>query len=72
MSDPGVVQEPEWPTHCPLCGTELSSAVIDFDRTNENRAELQPGEMVAVDYCPNPQCPGKTAGGAAGAGPDRP
>jgi hypothetical protein len=66
MSDPGVVQEPEWPTHCPLCGTELSSAVIDFDRTNENRAELQPGEMVAIDYCPNPRCPGKTAESAAG------
>jgi hypothetical protein len=59
MSDQGVAVEREWPTHCPLCGTELKSAVIDFDRTNENRVELQPGEMVAVDYCPNPTCPGK-------------
>lgn len=47
----------EWPTHCPSCGTELTSAVIDFDQTNETRAELNPGEMVAVDYCPNPTCP---------------
>jgi hypothetical protein len=47
----------EWPTHCPSCGTELASAVIDFDQSNENRAELVAGEMAAVDYCPNPDCP---------------
>ena len=62
MTDQGVPGDPEWPTHCPLCGTELTSAVIDFDTTNENRAEFQPGEMVAVDYCPNPTCPGKGSG----------
>lgn len=49
----------EWPTHCPVCGTELVSAVIDFDKSNVSHAELQPGEMVAVDYCPNPDCPAK-------------
>ena len=32
---------------------------IDFDDSNENRAELNPGEMVAVDYCPNPDCPAR-------------
>ena len=47
----------EWPTHCPSCGTELTSAVIDFDETNEPRAEFNAGEMTAVDYCPNPDCP---------------
>jgi len=47
----------DWPTHCPGCGTELTSAVIDFDQANENRAEFNAGEMVAVDYCPNPACP---------------
>jgi hypothetical protein len=47
----------QWPTHCPTCGTRLTSAVIDFDKSNDDRAELQPGEMVAVDYCPNPDCP---------------
>jgi hypothetical protein len=47
----------EWPTHCPTCGTKLESAVIDLDETNEARAEMNPGEMVAVDYCPNPDCP---------------
>lgn len=50
----------EWPTHCPSCGTELTSAVIDLDKSNEDRAEFNPGEMVAVDYCPNPDCPLKT------------
>lgn len=49
----------DWPTDCPLCGSKLVSAVIDLDTTNENRAELQAGEMIAVDYCPNPSCPGK-------------
>ena len=57
MSDQRGEVEREWPTHCPTCGTELVSAVIDLDQTNENRAEFQPGEMVAVDYCPNPDCP---------------
>jgi hypothetical protein len=59
MSDQGVAGEREWPTHCPLCGAELKSAVIDFDPNNENRVEFQAGEMAAVDYCPNPTCPGK-------------
>lgn len=59
MTDEDVAGEAQWPTSCPVCGTELSSAVIDFDPSNEKRAELQPGEMVAVDYCPNPDCPAK-------------
>ena len=54
--------EQKWPTHCEFCGTELAHGVIDFDKTNENRAELNPGEMVAVDYCPNPDCPGAKTG----------
>ena len=61
MSDPGAAAEPEWPTHCPVCGTALSSAVIDFDKTNADRAEMQPGEMAAVDYCPNSDCPSRDA-----------
>jgi hypothetical protein len=68
MSDEAVAEETEWPTRCPVCGTELSSAVIDLDPTNENRAELQPGEMVAVDYCPNPDCPAKKGDAAPGGG----
>ena len=60
MSDQETVGDGrEWPTHCPECGTELDHAVIDLDPTTEPRAELNPGEMVAVDYCPNPDCPAK-------------
>ena len=70
MSDQRGEVEREWPTHCPTCGTELVSAVIDLDQTNENRAEFQPGEMVAVDYCPNPDCPTNRADAAPTADPD--
>ena len=51
--------EQTWPTHCAICGTELARGVIDLDKSNEKRAELNAGEMVALDYCPNPDCPGK-------------
>ena len=57
MTDESRDAKTEWPTHCPACGTALASAVVDLDKTNEDRAELNPGEMVAVDYCPNPDCP---------------
>lgn len=60
MSEDIVGDDQVWPTHCPACGTEMASAVIDLDKSNENRAEFNPGEMVAVDYCPNPSCPLKT------------
>ncbi len=60
-----------WPTHCPTCGTALASAVVDLDPTNENRAEFNAGEMVAVDYCPNPECPEHNAEFAALREPDR-
>ena len=51
--------------HCPHCGTELQTATIDFDTSNEPRAELNPGEMAQLDFCPNADCPAKTetAGG---------
>ena len=52
-------EEQTWPTRCEFCGTELAHGTIDMDQSNENRAELNPGEMVVVDYCPNPDCPGK-------------
>ena len=46
-----------WPHRCPECGTELQSATIDLDEAKADRPELRPGEMVAVDFCPNPNCP---------------
>ena len=59
MSNQGGAGEREWPTPCPLRGTELKSAVIDFHPTNQKRAECQPGEMIAIDYCPSCACRGK-------------
>jgi NAD-dependent DNA ligase len=50
----------EVPRTCPHCGTELESATIDFNTTNEPRAELNPGEMARVAFCPNPDCPEKS------------
>jgi hypothetical protein len=57
MSDHDVPSDV--PSVCPLCGTELEDATIDFEPTNEPRAELNAGEMARVAYCPNPDCPGK-------------
>lgn len=55
--EPPETDEPSWPTHCSACGTELAHATIDFDESNPHRAELVPGEMAQVDYCPNEACP---------------
>ena len=57
MSDQPSDEPTHWPTHCEHCGTELAHAVVDLDKTNADRPEMRPGEMVAVDYCPNPDCP---------------
>ncbi|QNN54083.1 hypothetical protein [Nocardioides mesophilus] len=57
MTDDITANEPhEWPTHCPVCGTALEQAVVDFDPDNEPRPEMRPGEMVTVDFCPNAEC----------------
>jgi hypothetical protein len=73
MSDIDSAAEQAWPRTCPVCGTDLATAVVDFDKTNADRPELRPGEMAAVDYCPNPDCPSHAddavdAGGVPGAG----
>jgi hypothetical protein len=60
-----VAADEQWPTHCAECGTELQTAVIDLDKTNADRPELRPGEMAAVDFCPNPDCPSRRREGAA-------
>jgi len=71
MSDQTNVEEPEWPTHCPLCGTELESAVVDSvmsDPEQQSRGEM--ANIIAVDFCPNPDCPGKESDLAKATGPD--
>lgn len=60
MSDQDATAEV--PETCPLCGTGMETATIDFDETNPPRAELIPGEMAQVAFCPNPDCPGKKTG----------
>lgn len=54
------------PTTCPHCGTDMVSGTVDMadtpdvtEQRDEPRAEFNPGEMVAVTYCPNEDCPGK-------------
>ena len=47
------------PSTCPFCGTQMETATLDFDPDNEPRAELVPGEMAQVAFCPNPDCPEK-------------
>lgn len=64
MTDVDQPTEASWPTHCPTCGTELESATVDFDSTNADRPEFRPGEMAAVDFCPNPDCPSHKPGGS--------
>jgi hypothetical protein len=54
---PGTEPEEHWERRCSACGTELAQAVVDLDKSNADRPELRPGEMVQVDYCPNPECP---------------
>lgn len=70
--DQGQDQEPEWPTHCELCGTELASGVVDVvpDSDSEHLQTGSPGTVITQDYCPNPDCPGKKPGTAREAGPD--
>ena len=57
-AEPAVTEpDQQWERHCSACGTELAQAVVDLDTSNADRPELRPGEMVQVDYCPNPDCP---------------
>lgn len=56
---------PESEHRCPLCGTELVIGTIDFAGTpdvtedvDQEKAMLQPGQMVQAELCPNPDCPG--------------
>ena len=63
--------EPEWPTHCAHCGTGLESGVVDVvpDTDSEHLQTGSPASVVAQDFCPNPECPGKGTDAAEEAGP---
>lgn len=67
MTEDEVI-EPDWPTHCPTCGTELESEVIDAVVTNDWN-EGSPMPVLAHDVCPNPTCHAREADGATPSGP---
>lgn len=56
-------EEQEWPTHCEYCGTQLQSGVVDVvpDSDSEHLQTASPATVIAQDFCPNPDCPGKDA-----------
>lgn len=61
-ADTDTATDQEWPRRCGTCGTELTSATVELDEDKAHRPELRPGEMVAVDYCPNRDCPDNKPG----------
>jgi hypothetical protein len=65
-------REPEWPTHCELCGTELESGLVDVvpNSDSEHLQTGSPATVIAQDFCPNPDCPGKDSDLANATGHD--
>ena len=61
MSEQPTVDEQEWPTTCPHCGTDLQTAQQGFNPAgSDDIAHGEMDEVVAVDFCPNPDCPSRT------------
>jgi NAD-dependent DNA ligase len=57
-----ATDERVWPTHCPACGTELETMVTGFNPAGQDDIDHHTmGEVVARDFCPNPDCPTKAA-----------
>ena len=54
----------EWPTRCEFCETELETAKTVGLRPGiqEQLVPGEAGELVFVDFCPNPDCPSKDPG----------
>jgi hypothetical protein len=55
--------EQTWPENCELCGTRLETGFVTLaqSRDHDGMDTPSPGETVAQDFCPNPDCPGKTS-----------
>lgn len=53
--------EPEWPTTCPYCGTQLESGIVQAipNSDSEHLQSGSPATVVEEDFCPNPDCPGR-------------
>lgn len=67
MPDMPVDDQRPWPTHCEYCGTQLESGVVEVipDSDSEHLQSASPATVIAQDFCPNPDCPGKEADPAA-------
>lgn len=64
MSDTTVeADEQEWREDCELCGTRLETGFVAFAHGGDQEgAETgSPSETIAQDFCPNPDCPGKSS-----------
>lgn len=68
----GPDDERAWPTHCEYCGTELESGVVDVvpDSDSEHLQTGSPATVIAQDFCPNANCPGKETDMVKAVGPD--
>ncbi len=71
MSENPTQDETEWPRECPVCGTELQSHVTGVSpAATADSGEGVAGAVVAEDFCPNPDCPSKTANAPGSMGGD--
>jgi hypothetical protein len=54
--------EPEWPTTCPYCGTHLETGIVQVipDSDSEHFQSASPATVIEQDFCPNPDCPGRS------------
>ena len=57
----------EWPTHCPRCGTKLESAAVEVVPGGDEEIDT----IIAQDFCPNPDCPGKVSDLAPASDPEQ-
>ena len=63
MSEQPSVDEKAWPERCPQCGTTLQTAHRGFNPGGEDDvAHGEMDEVVAVDFCPNADCPSNRPG----------
>lgn len=56
-------EDQEWPESCPRCGTELETGFVELEGAGERPVAEggAPALPIAQDFCPNPDCPGKTS-----------
>ena len=66
--DTARVPDPEWPTHCEHCGTALASAEVGVMPGGDEQLDT----VVARDFCPNADCPGKQLGAPTSRVEERP